>query len=941
MKLTKVKLFAFILAILMIVSSLPLVANAATTTYSKSSNSGIRDEVCSALSPGAISYYTGNYEYADFIELSSSELKSTLSTLMRSTHTEITSYNDCRDFVWQTDCENNNTSRATTLYTDYQMQSSEWAGSWTCNREHVWPQSKGGGNTSGGGADLHHIRPEKASVNSSRGNKSFGTGSGMYVPPDNAKGDVARIVLYVYVRWGSDWGADSVTEVFQSVDLLLSWCALDPVDTWEMGRNEVVQNIQGNRNVFIDYPELAWQMFGKAAPSNMTTPSGAAENGNVPSNPPAGGDSGSTGGSTGGGTTTPSTPAEIPDSFVMKNKSSYVTATSKPYTSSSGTTKDQLAMSTSRSDAATFTLVKNNDNTLSFKVGNKFLYADGTHVRLVGSAGDNTKFIPEATSGGYFVKCANATYDNKPQYLEVYKESLCCFGMGSDTSIYVIVFESVSGGSTGGSTGGGTTGGTTGGNTGGTTGGNTGSGTTTPSTGALASFDLGANGGTTHKDGNEAAEGVKFTSGSYTITLSGVNKVYSGAIDAKGNSCLKIGTGSKVGGFSFTVGSDVKKVVIYVAQYKENATIVTINGSEHTISTASNNGEYTAITVDTSSNKTVTLETTSSGKRCMINTIELFGTSSGGSTGGNSGSTGGTTGGTTGGNTGGSTGGNTGTTTPSIPSGIPDSFVINNGGKYVTDTVYAYTSSSGSTKDELVMADSKSDAATFSVVKNSDGTVSFKVGGKFLFADGTNVRLVTSQDDNTKFVLEETSSGYFIKCAVANYQGKPQYLEVWSGYLTCFSKNENSDTSIFTFALEAVTGGNSGSTGGTDTPGTDTPGTDTPGTDTPGTDTPGTDTPGTDTPGTDTPGTDTPGTDTPGTDAPGTDAPGTDTPGTDAPEALPNGGVTQVDGIPEIPWPEDDRSSSTVTTVIIIISICAVGAFAAAAVIMIVKKKKK
>ena len=58
------------------------------------------------------------------------------------------------------------------------------------------------------------------------------------------------------------------------MDVLLEWCALDPVDTWEMGRNEVVGAKQGNRNVFIDYPELAWQLFGKEVPANMKTPSG-------------------------------------------------------------------------------------------------------------------------------------------------------------------------------------------------------------------------------------------------------------------------------------------------------------------------------------------------------------------------------------------------------------------------------------------------------------------------------------------------------------------------------------------------------------------------------------------------------------------------------------------------------------------------------------------
>ena len=183
---------------------------------------------------------------------------------------------------------------------------SQWNG-W--NREHVWPQSLGGNNTSGGGADLHHIRPSDAVVNSTRGNKKYGNADGgktvygsnpatgylggtygtYFEPNDNVKGDVARICLYVYVRWNSNWGAANITNVFQSIDVLLEWCALDPVDTWEMGRNEVVQDIQGNRNVFIDYPEYAWLIFGREVPDNITTPSGEAKEGNSGNN---GGNSG-------------------------------------------------------------------------------------------------------------------------------------------------------------------------------------------------------------------------------------------------------------------------------------------------------------------------------------------------------------------------------------------------------------------------------------------------------------------------------------------------------------------------------------------------------------------------------------------------------------------------------------------------------------------------
>ena len=265
--------------------------------YSSQYNSGQRDVIATTLNgTSASSYYTGSYTYAALSSLSSTALQSSLKTLMTSTHSYTSSYNDCHYKADRTDCENED-GRVSLIYTGYSATMSQWNG-W--NREHVWPQSLGGGNTSGGGADLHHIRPSDAVVNSTRGNKKYGNTNGgtakygsnpatgclggyynstYFEPLDNVKGDVARIVLYVWIRWGSSWGADSVTEVFQSVDVLLQWMELDPVDTWELGRNEVVQDIQGNRNVFIDYPEYAWLVFGREVPEDMVTPSGEASEG--------------------------------------------------------------------------------------------------------------------------------------------------------------------------------------------------------------------------------------------------------------------------------------------------------------------------------------------------------------------------------------------------------------------------------------------------------------------------------------------------------------------------------------------------------------------------------------------------------------------------------------------------------------------------------------
>ena len=299
MKFLKTRI-APILLVLILLSSLvlPFSASAASSlTYSSESNSGVRDVVCTTLDGTSAAEYYQNYDYDALSALDADDLFDALQTLMRDTHTYVSSYDDCHYMADRTDCEGNDGS-VSLIYTSYSATMDQWNG-W--NREHIWPQSLGGDNTRGGGADLHHIRPSDQGVNSSRGNKKYGEvgnnasekygskpavgvlggtyNSTYFEPLDNVKGDVARICLYVYVRWNSDWGASSITSVFQSVDVLLEWCELDPVDTWEMGRNEVVQDIQGNRNVFIDYPEYAWLLFDREVPDDMTTPSGEAQDG--------------------------------------------------------------------------------------------------------------------------------------------------------------------------------------------------------------------------------------------------------------------------------------------------------------------------------------------------------------------------------------------------------------------------------------------------------------------------------------------------------------------------------------------------------------------------------------------------------------------------------------------------------------------------------------
>ena len=292
---------ALILALVLCLSLLPVTVvpvSAASYIY----NWGTRGEVATSLSAYAQAFYTGNNTYDALSALAggtskdnapTSILYKALQSLMVNAHSHETSYDETKDLFMYTDCQNGG-GKISTFYSGTEV-GPEWiSGGKVWNREHTWPDSKG--DASGNGEnDIIMLRPANASLNSSRGNAAYGESAGYYDPNSvsggkyNLHGDVARIMLYVYVRWGntgSMWGSSGVIE---SLDVLVDWMEEDPVDTWEMGRNDSVQSITGTRNVFVDYPELAFQLFGEEVPADMTTPSGegaSAEQPNAPAEKP-------------------------------------------------------------------------------------------------------------------------------------------------------------------------------------------------------------------------------------------------------------------------------------------------------------------------------------------------------------------------------------------------------------------------------------------------------------------------------------------------------------------------------------------------------------------------------------------------------------------------------------------------------------------------------
>lgn len=297
------------MALVLILSLLPgirLTADAATVNYQYGSTSkysniiknwGTREEVATFLSPNAEKFYSDT-TYEDLIAkdgssnltiVDTSALYIALNQLMKGAHKKTNSYEDTKTLMAFTDIQSNGvpSDKISAFYSGDEVGPG-WDSGATWNREHTWPNSKGGSSSSDGGGvnevDIMMIRPETSSNNSSRGNKAYGVSSAYYNPnlsdTYDVRGDAARTILYVYVRWGTEesevlnnlWGSDGV---FESKDVLLDWMEADPVDTWEMGRNDSVQSITGTRNVFIDYPELAFALFDEEIPS-MVTPSGNA-----------------------------------------------------------------------------------------------------------------------------------------------------------------------------------------------------------------------------------------------------------------------------------------------------------------------------------------------------------------------------------------------------------------------------------------------------------------------------------------------------------------------------------------------------------------------------------------------------------------------------------------------------------------------------------------
>jgi hypothetical protein len=200
-------------------------------------------------------------------------------------------YTDIIDILKEADQNPANSNQVWLVYLekgraklDFQTTSNN-TGTW--NREHTFPRSRGGYNSIDadniadgrdvywntnadslrhGNSEAHMLRAVDGPENSSRNNLFYGQYNGPTGTLGKFKGDVARSVFFMAVRYNglsivNGYPEETVGE-FGDLQTLLDWTRNDPPDDFEMNRNNVVYTWQYNRNPFIDHPELIEYLWG-------------------------------------------------------------------------------------------------------------------------------------------------------------------------------------------------------------------------------------------------------------------------------------------------------------------------------------------------------------------------------------------------------------------------------------------------------------------------------------------------------------------------------------------------------------------------------------------------------------------------------------------------------------------------------------------------------
>lgn len=252
---------------------------------------------------------TGYYDSLD--GLSGAALEQALQDIIADpTVVRAQTYTDVIDILKEADQNPENSNQIWMVYTeqgraklDFQTNASN-IGKW--NREHTFPRSLAGYNSieaddtsdgidiywtteadslRHGNSDAHALRAVDGQENSSRGNQHYGQYTGPSGNLGSFKGDVARSVLYMQIRYNGLSvvnGYPSTTGQMGDLATILDWHRNDPPDDFEMNRNNVVYNWQFNRNPFIDQPDLIEYIWGNMVGETWEQPLSVIENNTYP-----------------------------------------------------------------------------------------------------------------------------------------------------------------------------------------------------------------------------------------------------------------------------------------------------------------------------------------------------------------------------------------------------------------------------------------------------------------------------------------------------------------------------------------------------------------------------------------------------------------------------------------------------------------------------------
>ena len=240
---------------------------------------------------------------------SEAEFRQTLHDVISENYVQFT-YAQAWEIDYYADADPYNEGHVKCLYTDQSVDNlshTPKAGRKYWNREHTWPKTHGFNDEDCAPySDCHHLRAAESAINIAKSNNDFGEltskytesygnkyADGVFEPKDDVKGDVARMLLYMMIRYGEyDDTKMTYKEKVDGVDVtkqatvnlsladgvattqnsngngqianlstILKWHYQDPVSDREIYQNNVVYMFQKNRNPFIDHPEYVEYAF--------------------------------------------------------------------------------------------------------------------------------------------------------------------------------------------------------------------------------------------------------------------------------------------------------------------------------------------------------------------------------------------------------------------------------------------------------------------------------------------------------------------------------------------------------------------------------------------------------------------------------------------------------------------------------------------------------